>query len=678
MNKKTLRTILLILIIPLIAEIFLFNVRFWESLTFRKVTDYTVTREANTIAVKDINAPVRNIRIDCPDSGNINKILHLQMDISDEANTGLRLSVTEIVSSVEESKYIRIYPDGNVRDIKITFDIDEVPDASEINVELNSTRPFCIHVFRVVFIAVLVALVLLFKPGSQIYKMPLCGNDRRLSDRNKIYVLLGLAAMICLWMLIVYAFNYDITLRYRSGNVEAIYTYQAESILKGHVWLDFTPPRYLSEMANPYDYNARMSMAKETGESFRLDFAFFDGKYYSYYGIVPTIIFYLPFVALTGLCLNNSIPVLLMGVVFILFSFMLVFKLVSRHYPKISLGIYFLLVTVFIFGTGAFYCAQTPHVYSVAFISALMFTVIALYNWISASDRHFEDSKLPLSKARLLTGAIAMGLATGSRPIFGIYAFLAFPLFYSEIKDRLFFSRKGIANTVCVIAPLLVIGSAVLYFNKLRFGSFFDFGFSYNLSEMDLQNRHLGVRRLWLGIFEYLFQPLKISGKFPYIDSVYDYIDHPTDYMGYMFFDPVYGGYFALCPVCLCVVFLRKCKKELAGMKMYWMSVVSLLFAAILLVTDIEMTGITLRYQMDFGLPVVLTAILILTVLMRKAEDSSFKNAFKTALVVLIVLTGVTVFNNLIIMLGESKQWALMMTNSKLYYSIKYLLFALR
>ena len=188
----------------------------------------------------------------------------------------------------------------------------------------------------------------------------------------------------------------------------------------------------------------------------------------------------------------------------------------------------------------------------------------------------------------------------------------------------------------------------------------------------------MGIRRLWLGLFEYLFQPLKFGGKFPYVESIYDYTNHSTDYMGYMFFDPIYGGYFALCPICLCVVLIRKFRKALSEMKMYWTCVVSLVFAALMLFIDIEMTGITLRYQMDFGMLIVLTAVLILIVLFKKAENSSYKNAFKYALTALIVLTAVTVFNNMIIMLGESNQWALAGTNPKLYYSIKYLLFSLR
>ena len=113
-------------------------------------------------------------------------------------------------------------------------------------------------------------------------------------------------------------------------------------------------------------------------------------------------------------------------------------------------------------------------------------------------------------------------------------------------------------------------------------------------------------------------------------------------------------------------------------MKAYWLSVVSLAFAAVLLILDIEMTGVTLRYQMDFGMLIVIPAVLILIALIRKAENSAYKKAFKIALLALIVLAGVTVFNNLFIMLGNEKARPLMITSPRMYYSLKYLFFSLR
>ena len=677
-KNKLLKTILLILIIPLIAEVFFFNFRFWESLFFKKQIPCVFVQMGNNITIADINEPVKNIHLDLSNRGMDNKPVHMQIHLYDEANSDLVLPVTEVVPQIEESNYIRIYPDGNVREITIEFDKNEVPDAAGIGVTLNETRPFYFEALRFIVMVVIISLFMIFRPGSAIYKMPLCGADKKITDRNKIFALLMMSSLAFLWILIIYAFNIDTTPYYKAGHVEAIYTYQAESLLKGHTWLDYEPPKYLSEMENPYDFNERVKISRQTGESFKLDFAFFEGKYYSYYGIVPTLLFYLPFVALTGLHLSNSVPILIMGILYIIFSFLLVYKLIRRHYSDVSLGVYFLLTAVFVFGTGAFYCAGSPHIYAVAFISALMFTVIALYNWISASDKHFADISKPLSKARLILGAVFMGLAVGSRPVFGLYALLALPLFYSEIKERLFFSKKGIANTLCVIAPLLVIGSALLYFNKLRFGSFFDFGNTYNLSEMDLQNRHFAMRRLWLGFFEYLFQPLKITGTFPYVESVYDYQKTSTDYMGYMFFDPVFGGYFALCPVCLVVFLIRKFRKSLNEMKAFWLCAVSLAFAAFLIVLDIEMTGITLRYQMDFGMLLVIPAVFILIALIKKAENSTYKNAFRIVLLALIVLAGITVFNNLFIMLADEKARPLLFTSQRLYYSLKYLVFSLR
>ena len=677
-KNKLFRTVIFILIIPLLAEVFFFNFRFWESLFFKDANGYFVTRHENEIILKDINAPVKNIYVDCSRCNVESKVINLQLEISDEANTGLMLSPTEVIPELMESNYLRIYPDGTVRDIKIIFDAEVIPDTSDIEITLNAKRPFCVHPIRMLVIALLLALFFIFRPGSEIYNLQLCGIDKKQTDRNKIYILVASGMVICLWVFIVCTFTRDIYVYYYNGLVEGIYTYQAEALLDGHAYLNIEPPKYLSEMSNPYDYNAKLELVDQTGQFFKLDFAFFNGKYYCYYGIVPTILMYLPYYAATSMPLSNSVPVLLFGIMFIAAAFMLIYKLVKRYYSDISLGVYLLLCLVFVFGSGAFYCAQTPQIYSVAFMTAMAFTLIAIYNWIAASDKHFYDKEAPLSKIRLFISAVSMGLAIGCRPVFGLYLFLIFPVFWSEIKEKLFFSKKGLGNTLCVIVPLLLIGSALLYFNKIRFGSIFDFGFTYNLSESDVSHRSSGIRKIWLGLFEYLFQPFKINGSFPYFESVFDYHNRVTDYLGYQFFDPVYCGYFALCPVCMAVFFLRKCRNTLKDMKMYSFCILSLIFTGVLLVFNIEKGGITMRYQLDFGMLLSFVAVFVLMALFKMSEKSSYKKAFKYILLAVIILTGVTIFNNLWIMLAESKQRSLATTNPQMFYAIKYLFFSLR
>ena len=113
-------------------------------------------------------------------------------------------------------------------------------------------------------------------------------------------------------------------------------------------------------------------------------------------------------------------------------------------------------------------------------------------------------------------------------------------------------------------------------------------------------------------------------------------------------------------------------------MRMYAFSILSLIFAGGLILLVIEQTGMTMRYQMDFGMLFVLAAIPVLIALFRKAERSTYKNAFKVILTIVLLLLAVTVFNNLIVMLAPDKMKPLASISPKIYYSIKYLVFAMR
>lgn len=80
------------------------------------------------------------------------------------------------------------------------------------------------------------------------------------------------------------------------------YERMAQSILNGHLYLEYedVDPR-LSEMENPYDPQAR----KELGIYYHWDHAFYNGKYYMYFGIVPVFLLFLPYQLLTGNALTT-------------------------------------------------------------------------------------------------------------------------------------------------------------------------------------------------------------------------------------------------------------------------------------------------------------------------------------------------------------------------------------
>ena len=59
-----------------------------------------------------------------------------------------------------------------------------------------------------------------------------------------------------------------------------------------------------------------------------------------------------------------------------------------------------------------------------------------------------------------------------------------------------------------------------MYYNAIRFGSPFDFGATYNLTSNDMTRRGFVLERIPLGIFEYVFQPITVSGAFPFMEAV--------------------------------------------------------------------------------------------------------------------------------------------------------------
>ena len=270
-----------------------------------------------------------------------------------------------------------------------------------------------------------------------------------------------------------------------------------------------------------------------------------------------------------------------------------------------------------------------------------------------------------------------MGLAIGCRPTFGLFVLFAFPIFAAEIKKKKFFSVKGLGNTLCVILPVFIIGCGLLYFNYLRFENPFDFGYKYNLSTMNNSHRYNEARRMLLGTFEYLFQPINLNGTFPYVRSAYDYNNLKTDYLGYLFFDPIHCGYLVLSPLALFVLLIRRQKASLKKDCFYQFSILSILFALGLMILNIEGSGISMRYQMDFSLFLMIPAIMVILSLENELAGRSRKLQKLFGEIVLCAVI-YTVVANLFMMLPTEKLSPMDVLSPKLFYSLKYLLIVQR
>ena len=122
-----------------------------------------------------------------------------------------------------------------------------------------------------------------------------------------------------------------------------------------------------------------------------------------------------------------------------------------------------------------------PTIYSVPLALGLTLDLLGISFWLSAAQ---PDGSV--KKSCLIAGAACIALTVGCRPQLAIVTLFAFPIFWKEIKERKFFSVKGMGNTLSVILPFLVIDTALLYYNIVRFGSPLNFGATYNLTGFDM------------------------------------------------------------------------------------------------------------------------------------------------------------------------------------------------
>ncbi|MBE5844656.1 MAG: hypothetical protein E7302_10915 [Butyrivibrio sp.] len=673
-NKAIVLSIVKIIIAALLIECFIFNFRALESIGYKEIADFNsieytgftedsgkyspIPDVEQAIEIKDIDAEIKNVYLDIKYKKTKAKdYFPVVLNVTDEANSQyLTLNSTEIVPTVPESKYLRTHLIGKSKNLKINLSNLNSEKEYEITVSLNKRRPFCFQLWRIALIAFIILLVKLFGYKSALYRIKLDLADKK----QKAFVIVFFLLTVTVFLTIASVFTPK---KWKTEEWQANlqYNYVAQAMLNGHVWLDKEVPASLNEMDNPYDFAERTRILEENGESVVMDLAYFDGKYYSYFGVMPVIVFYLPYMLLTGDYLNTLYPILICVVIFLFAAYWFMHTMAKRHYPSTSLGAYILLTSTFIFGSEALYFVQKTTIYSLPIAMGTSLGLLGVSFWLNAITERGE-----LRKGMLIAGAISIAMIMGCRPHLAIVLLFIFPIFGRKIIFTKFFSKKGIPNSACVIVPFLIVGIGVMAYNYARFGSVFDFGATYNLTGFDMTHRGFIPERFFLGYWEYLFQPFSVSARFPYIDVVAGHMGLAADYQGQIINEPLLGGFFAFNLIGIYMLKLKACMGELKKKGILPFILTSMAFAAIIVSVDIQMVGMTIRYLSDFSMFfMIATVLIILTDLERRQPENGITR-------IVICLCALCIFVNLFTLMANGRYTPLFNADRHLYFKIKY------
>lgn len=604
MIRKYRKKAALFLVVSIALEILVFNVRALLSLgAEEQYPEYH--REGNIIWVSGMEGLPHYVYIGVDAQAAVKVTLSIQ----DEGNAGYYdLDPITIYPPVEKSKYLAVHSYGFVYGMKIVLDSDAETDVQITGIIYDAKVPWFISVFRIAVIFAGLCMVWILRPGSEIYCWE--GKNWQKSIVAGILIFANIAVLLFL-------------VRSNPAFLNPVWPYHqqyhqlAVSLSEGRLYIDAGTEAMreaLGTLINPYDSNLRRQAVPDVDAVW--DTCYYQGKFYVYFGVVPVLIFYLPYYLLFHGAFPTWAGVFICGAGIIGGMYYFLAQIRRRWFSGISFVSYLFLA--FAAGNSLnLFCAMLhADFYYLPILMALCFSLWGLGLALSAAEGWEKGNRY--IAPRLTAGGLCMALTAGCRPQFLVGSFLLIPIllpvFWEKRKQKQTWGR-----ILSLALPYVVVAAGLMLYNYFRFGSVFDFGANYNLTTNDMTRRGMNPGRLPNGIFMYLFQPFSLKLNFPFAEVTPFY----SEYLGSTIRDWTFGGALWTRPLLLIFFCLTCVKKELKNKKAFGFTVLSMAAALAVVFADTEMSGILNRYYTDFLWLLMIPAVVILFQMLEKYRDSS-------------------------------------------------------
>ncbi len=670
--QREFQIIIKILCVALFIEFLLFNYRHWESLLNKEVKEYSVqisegmeTMEDGTyragagekyLKFSNIDTKLSTLFLDIEpvDRGKDNfEPVTIELWARDDGHEEYyRIPSRELWHMRKKSQYLTCHFYGDCKSLKLVLNLPE-GERFRIHYFLNPVIPIFFSWLRVLAVFGVVAFCYAFRPSSFIYRISFIGNSR-IRKRMMIFLLAGNMALLFSISGLNPVFQKENEFTYQKG-----YQRLARALAGGQFSLLEEPGEVLKGMENPYDYMHREKILKEAGESYLWDHVYYEGKYYIYFGVVPAVLFYLPYYLLTGEDLSNRAVILIGTFVLLTAIIGLTYQVIKRWFPKTSVGAWFLLTELIVGSSRLIYMCKRTDMYTVPIITGLGFGFLGLLFFMCAQNSYGK-----ISWQYIAAGSFFLALVIGCRPQIFVMILPAAVILrknFSGLSDMKV--RDKIRAAAAFVIPFLSVAVLLMWYNYSRFGSPFDFGSNYNLTFNDMRKRGFVPDRIPLGIWAYLLAPVKIRMNFPFLTA--NYFD--TNYLGVTITEATYGGLFAVslfvwtCP--LLMIFKKYIRKSAAAD----LAFASILAGAVIILMDTEMSGILPRYFCDFSIFFLFAAFLAWLALYEHTKGVLRKGMLlflAASFLAMIVYEGVFFF--------PDTQLALEETRRDLFSAVKY------
>lgn len=579
-----------------------------------------------------IDARVGSIGFDI-DFGDSKKGGKVCADFADATSSYYRKNLTRLTIGKNFDNVMVCNFSGDVSRLRFEISLDDYQSATLKGITLNqSISPM--HIAEIVGLWFLVALgltILIYMIANPV------GARKKFSENRvgcaRVAAFITAAAMVftvCLtvtnvmkgWSTTHYSFTSQEGNQISKELVDAFEHHQVNLLEE--------PSEDLLKLDNPYEYVKRDA---EVGSgNFLWDHCFYNGKYYSYYGIGPVLALFLPYHLITGYYFPSGWATLMFSLIGILFLTKIYLAVIEKKFRDLPTNTVTAGLITLQLSSGIMFSAARPLFYELAIASGFMCVAIGAY--LLMTSNILWDGKI--SYVRLGFASFFLGYAVLCRPTLAVYCIAALFFFAGGLKKaldglekrqktRTFFKYAAVA-----LVPLGIIALGQMTYNYLRFDNPLDFGIQYSLTINDFTHAEFHWKYVLINMYAYLFNmPHFTPRKFTYLASSAERFG----INGYTFFDDAgknlvsVGIIYRALPM-FAYLFsgkaLKRVEKKKRVLPILLIGVTCILMPLAIIFSSWE-SGYAVRYNADFSWQMVIGALVVAFTLYKSIKSESTK-----------------------------------------------------
>ncbi|MBP3666796.1 MAG: hypothetical protein J6K29_07070 [Clostridia bacterium] len=371
-----------------------------------------------TITVTGLKQPVGTARIRLAFSENAPSatVKIAAKDVTQAAAWRSGVADGTVVQGDTRSEYVVLDLSGDVSELRFAVSAPKDATVTVEGVTLNEKVPLRFSALRLVlFVLGCMAVYALVAFPSM--KKTFGESPATLKRTAAVLTAVLVVAAILMTWASMYDQNGAISTGFANQRGNQITQEIVDAFRAGQVHLLDEPSEELLAMENPYDWSAR----REQGVSAKWDHLLFEGKYYSYYGIAPVLLLFLPYNLVTGYYFPTAEAILLfggLGIIFLTLLFLEFAKLFGKRIPNSMLISTLVILQM---SSGVWYNFVYDNFYEIAQSSGFLFTCAGFFFLLKS--RIIGEGRI--NHLHLTLATVCLSWAVLCRPTLALYCIVA-------------------------------------------------------------------------------------------------------------------------------------------------------------------------------------------------------------------------------------------------------------